>query len=574
MKKIISVIISALALTPLFTGCASVPDTAITERLTEAKTVITTEKDTETAVEQHTEEIIKAPDEDENVSVWYVNSYTKTDPDKPEDTGISANTVYMAKREVENAQIVITAKEDRKGLSVVCPPLQNENGDKIGCAILRQYYIKCLDKRYPDPIAPVNGQTEKFDIEAGKSQAVFVQLKTGPDTPSGDYSGLISVMQGGKTVKQVRLFCRVWDFALPETMTSEVVMGLESDQIKRFHNEDKYKEYYDYLLEHHVNAYSLPYDILDEKADAYMSDPRVRSFRVPYAGKDGKMTSYYEKLSSNPEWLKKAYFYPHDEPGTVEGLNSMAQKCERIRRLCPGVRIVVPFFQNAKYDGERDQIAFMSEYVDIWCPKSFCFTKKEDKAKGRRLLYNTAQSKTYPEFGQRMQDEVKEGDSLWWYVCWEPGMPYLNMYVDMQGFQNRLLFWQQKQYNVNGFLYWSCSFWRQVENPWTNMATVGTDYRNGTMWLSDEVFGDGSLLYPGSEVGIDGACGSCRLECVRDGTEEFEMLTMLEKAAGREAVDKIISKVSTSIVKFTDNENALAEARYELGCALEEALKK
>ena len=172
-----------------------------------------------------------------------------------------------------------------------------------------------------------------------------------------------------------------------------------------------------------------------------------------------------------------------------------------------------------------------------------------------------------------MKTEAEGGDDVWWYVCWEPGMPYLNMYVDMQGYQNRLLFWQQKQYNVNGFLYWSCSYWNKVANPWNSMATVGTDYQTGVRWLSDEVFGDGSLLYPGSEVGVDGACGSCRLEAVRDGIEEFEMLTMLENTAGREAVDKIINKVSKSIVEFTSDENALAEARIELGNALEQALK-
>ena len=97
--------------------------------------------------------------------------------------------------------------------------------------------------------------------------------------------------------------------------------------------------------------------------------------------------------------------------------------------------------------------------------------------------------------------------------------------------------------------------------------------QTGQTWLSNEVFGDGSLLYPGSEVGVDGACGSCRLEAVRDGIEEFEMLTMLEQAAGREAVDKIIARVSTNIVEFTSDEDALAKARIELGAALEAALR-
>jgi hypothetical protein len=215
----------------------------------------------------------------------------------------------------------------------------------------------------------------------------------------------------------------------------------------------------------------------------------------------------------------------------------------------------------------------MSDLIDIWCPKSFCFTRSSDVGQGKRLLYSASQTANYPEFNERMQAEVAGGDELWWYVCWEPGLPYLNMYVDMTGMQNRLLFWQQKQYNVSGLLYWSCNYWERIKNPWTNMATVGKSDFTGQVWLSDSVFGDGSLLYPGSEVGVDGPCGSFRLEMIRDGIEEYEMFTMLEKLVGRAAVNSIIGTVSTSIVQFSSNENDFENARIRLGNELEAALK-
>ncbi len=552
------------------------PETTGSETVTEAETK--EETMTEEVTEEVTDEIIKAPDEDEGLNVWFTHSFTKTDPDRPADTGLRSYTVYMTRGEKEDAQIVISGADDKNGLSVECTPLKNRDGYEINTEILRQYYIKCKKKYIPDPIAPVNDTTRVFDVGAGRSQAMYVQLKTEKDTPAGDYSGVVSVKRDGKTVKQLRIFAHVWDIEMPESLSTCSVSGLGPGQLYRFHDRengtDYYKEYYDYLLENNVNAYDLPYDVLDERADAYMSDPRVKFFRLSYIGDDGKMVAWYNKLKTNEEWFKKAYFYPYDEPGSVDSLNQMAGFCMRIRRLCPGIRIVVPFFQNVQYDNDRDQVAFMSEFVDIWCPKTFCYTKPEERTTGRRLLYNAKQRKQFPEFGERMKAEAEGGDVVWWYVCWEPGLPYLNMYVDMQGYMNRLLFWQQKQYNVDGFLYWSCNFWEKVENPWTNMATVGTDYRTGQKWLSDEVFGDGSLLYPGSEVGVDGACGSVRLECIRDGMEEFEMLTMLEAAAGREKVDEIISTVSENIVSFTKNEEDLAKARIELGNALEAALKK
>lgn len=578
MKKLISLLLILASFAAVLPGCVSSQvGTTDTEKETEQTTAAIETTTEETTQMITTNEIITAPDEDESLNVWYAHSISKTDPEKPADTGMRSYTVYMAKAEVEDAQIVISSENAKSGLSVVCTPLSNGNGYEIDTEIYREYYIKCGKKYYPDPIAPMNETTKTFDVEAGKSQAMFIRMKTAKDTPAGDYEGVVSVREGEKTVKQLRLFAHVWDIELPEVLTGAAVSGMGSGDIYRFHDNnngtDYYKKYYDFLLDYHVNAYELPYDVLDERADAYMSDPRVKFFRLPYIGDDGKMVAWYNKLKTNEEWFNKAYFYPYDEPGSVDALNQMAGFCMRIRRLCPGIKIVVPFFMDVQYDDERDQIAFMSEFIDIWCPKTFCYTKTEDRANGRKLLYNAKQRKAYPYFGDRMKEEAAGGDQVWWYVCWEPGIPYLNMYVDMPGLYNKLLFWQQKQYDVTGFLYWSCTFWERVENPWTNMATVGKDYRTGQTWLSEKVFGDGSLLYPGSVQGVDGACGSFRLTMIRDGIEEYEMLTMLEAAAGREKTDEIIKTVSENIVNFTSDEEAMVNARITLGNTLEAALK-
>ncbi len=578
MKKLTALLLALLTLAAALSGCTgSEPVTTIpaTEKATEADTV--TVQVTEEETEPATEELITAPDDDDKISAWYVNSFTKTSPNNPAPTDNKSFTVYMTRGECEDAQIVISSSENREGLSVQASTLKNRKGDEIQTEVLRQYYVKCARTYYPDPVAPMNDTTRCFDLKAGRSQAMFIQLKTTAETPAGDYAGVVSVMQGDKTVKQLRLFCHVWDIVMPETMTSVATVNLYRDQIARFHDmsaKDYYKEYYEFLLDFRVNPWDMPYDILDERSEVYMNDPRVNSFSIPYEWNDTNLLSARaQKITSNELWVKKAFYYPYDEPTDTDKLNIVAGVGTTIKKYHPGARIVVPFFTDIEYDGERDQIAMMSEYINIWCPKTFCFTKTTDKATGKRVLYTANQRKKYTEFGQRMKDEVAGGDEVWWYVCWEPGKPYANMFIDMQGYINRLLFWQQKQYDCTGFLYWSSNAWDRVKNPWTNMATVGTDYRTGASGLSDGVFGDGSLLYPGSEVNVDGPCGSVRLHAVRDGLEEYEMLTMLEQAAGRDAVDAIIAKVSTNIIEYTKNENDLADARIELGNALEAALK-
>jgi hypothetical protein len=159
-----------------------------------------------------------------------------------------------------------------------------------------------------------------------------------------------------------------------------------------------------------------------------------------------------------------------------------------------------------------------------------------------------------------MEEQQAEGDKVWWYVCWEPNYPYCNFYVNEPGIDHRILFWQQYDYNVDGLLYWSSNHWGYVENPWTDMNTV--------KWLDTEVYGDGSLLYPGKPVNVNGPCASLRLEIIRDGIEDFDMLVLAEKYLGREWVNAKLDKVTTDVVTHTYDEAELAAVRNEIGDAL------
>ena len=121
------------------------------------------------------------------------------------------------------------------------------------------------------------------------------------------------------------------------------------------------------------------------------------------------------------------------------------------------------------------------------------------------------------------------GDRTWWYCCWEPPLPYANLFIDMEGFYHRVLFWQQYLYNVKGFLYWQTTHWNNG-SPWDVTSSVPE--------LSYYCFGDGSLFYNGDRVGIDGPVGSIRLELIRSAIEDYHMLEMAESAFGREYVER------------------------------------
>jgi len=92
--------------------------------------------------------------------------------------------------------------------------------------------------------------------------------------------------------------------------------------------------------------------------------------------------------------------------------------------------------------------------------------------------------------------------------------------------------------------------------------------------LSDNIYGDGSMLYNGNQVGIDGPCGSVRIETVRDGLEDCEMFLLADKYLGRDWVLDKIKQVTSDLKTYTDLVKVFVKKREENGNALEKAMNK
>ena len=239
-------------------------------------------------------------------------------------------------------------------------------------------------------------------------------------------------------------------------------------------------------------------------------------------------------------------------------IDKIWERSRTLKKICPEMRQVSPFFANLEYDENTDVISILGDILEILCPKLACFNDD--------FIYNEEQKKKSKPFAQRMTEYQNQGKDLWAYVCWEPKEPYSNVFVDEVGLEHRIVFWQHYLYGIKGNLYWRVNYWDKIEDPWVDMATVP--------WLSPDVFGDGSLLYNGTKYGIFGPCGSVRFEAIRDGIEDCEILLMAEKVLGREEVLKYVKKVTTSVTEHNPDADNFNNARHEICLALEKALNK
>ena len=140
----------------------------------------------------------------------------------------------------------------------------------------------------------------------------------------------------------------------------------------------------------------------------------------------------------------------------------------------------------------------------------------------------------------------------------------------MSGLQNRAVFWQTYQHNIDGFLYWSPAHWVKSESYKGDVwKDGGEDY---------EHWGDGILLYPGCSTKFAyefrriAPLPSIRLKIVRDGIEDYELLKMAEEKFGRAWVDERINKVTPSLTEISVDDEGFDAIRREIGNALSGAV--
>ena len=502
-------------------------------------------------------------DEATKMISWISNGYDKIIangdvPKKPSDS----HTVYMAKGESEGCQISLRSPEDMAGVTV---EISAPEGLTASASIEKTQRI--AGKRWPDGLLPLD-KVKSFDLKSGETSTVYIKFISSGSTPAGDHKCTVTVKDGsGEAIATAGITVHVWDFELDgedsiecwipviwEALAKEYGFGdlragaLPEEDMERLRV--IYKLYYDMLLDYGICGGDLPYDILDDRADEYLNDPRVRVFTIGSGEVDEEtLRARYNKIKDNPEWLAKAVYYSLDEPTTRDMLDELASRSAAVRRIAPGVKTISAYYENITYDGVTDATGFLQEHLDISVPKLCLF----ERVGGLE------------SYKKRFQAYRAAGNKVYTYVCWEPWKPFLNVFVNEEGIDHRALFWQIYDCGADGFLYWAANQWYDLDvNPWNSMQTIP--------WMTRDIYGDGSFMYPGNKFGFDDPCSSLRLEAVRDGLEDNTLLRMAKKHLSSSWLDKEIDKVTKSPAISTTDSGVFDTVRINIGNALEKAL--
>jgi len=176
--------------------------------------------------------------------------------------------------------------------------------------------------------------------------------------------------------------------------------------------------------------------------------------------------------------------------------------------------------------------------VDIWCPLFSLF--KEESAVKRQAL----------------------GEMLWTYtaLCQRDMTPW--WHIDYPLLHYRVPSWIAWRFRIRGLLYWGAmSFWRQVDDPWTDPKTLDRRKTPKSKYLYN---GEGTIVYPGRAVGYDGIASSLRLKALRDSIEDYEYLSILERAGKGAEAQAVIMPLAGSWYKWEPDAAKYEQARAKL----------
>ncbi len=538
-KRFSAIAMAAAITLPLMTSCANKPKEYPPVELSVEKDLVYGE-DVSSFLTSEKKDTVEA---------YVFSGYEKILSTEQHDGASKNISVYAAKNESESIVASLFANSAEYGLEFKIGALPE--GVSAELFIEKTHLIE--EKNWPDPLLPI--RIEPVDLDENELQNILIRFNVGKNAVAGNYEIPIVVTNtNGDVFETLNVDLHVWDFTYSDDYALDTAFGI-------WGTIENYKNYYDFLLDHKISAYGLPYSILSEEAEAYMSDPRVSGFSV------GVSEEIYKKLKSNPKWLEKAYTYSIDEPRTKEDLEKLISLYQETKSVMKEVRFLAPFYKNGHYDFHNriDYIEVFGNNMDIYCAQTTTYNdnftySNEFQTRGYKDLYGSL-SDRLAKFAE------ERGGDVWMYACGRPEEPYQNLMVDTNGIDHRLLFWQTYVVGATGFLFWSTTYWNEtndeytnIDDPWTNVL-IG----NGT-------YGDGILMYPGNKYGIDGPCGSVRLEACRDGVEDYELISMLEKALGKEAAMEFVNKVTTAVNKSNLDPMNFNSVRIEMGNALEAAL--
>jgi hypothetical protein len=492
----------------------------------------------------------------ENLTAWFVDSLVKVFPDSPATTSNSELALESARNGHTSLQVALRSESRRViRMRVIAPRLASTTlrlqTYRVGIVKVNSHPTNTpLDEvvrsevgPYPDPLFPLE---KEITLEASRTETFWISVFTPGNTRPGIYRGVVEI-KGGKQKLKLPFHVEVFAAIVPKEQKLWVTNWLWFDhermakhypQLKSdpdrywrvlenigrtmadykqnvvfvpvrtlaiaqlaegivqydFGLVDRWIEIFDKvgmarMIEGgHLSGrlgggydspYVIPTDLVENgqivRKDLPADDPRAEL----------NLREFLRQLRNHLKekgWLSRYVQHVHDEPHGAE--------MPIYRRFVHVVSEALPGVPTLDAISLHEDISAQEE-TTIWVPELGTFDDRLDAIAAHKT----------------------RGGQSWYYICLGPRGKYLNRFIDYPTLKVRLLPWVNYRYGLTGYLHWGGNFW--TDRPFED---VQPDWGGGVTLPA----GDDAIVYP--DPAHDGVFASLRLEVMREGIEDYELL--------------------------------------------------
>ena len=565
------------------------------------------------------------------VGVTVVDSATKLRPADPVPIGARAIRLEGARNEYEMAQLVLSSAQPVGDVFARVSPLAGPGG-AIPPADVELFLLHHVDVEtpsdvrgqagsWPDALVPLK---RPFALKAGRLQALMLKVFLRPGLAPGVYRGTVAV-SAGSAHEALEVAVEVWDVTLPERVGLPIMLGVDYESVRKFEGRLPDPAFEDQVVPRYYGAlrrqrafplflHGIPevretagglavsFESYERRLDMLFQGRPAGPVGIPFteswpvdAARHPIFSARYRELAI--QYLRQmAAFYERkgllertfvylpgtDEPVYRKQYAHVREFAEILRAADPRLRMVLTAFMEC-LDCSGEGIETLEHPSVLWVPNLAFFDNRALRARLRLfglggISYAQAASNWTPEFTERVR---RRGGDIWWYLNpWTSVLPkpqpaYANLYIDRPGTDQRVLGWMAFKYGIGALAHWNATFWQKTPDPWTRLAR-GEEAEGQPPAL----IGDGSLLYPAlgsmartGQPDPGGPVASLRLEMLREGSEDYELLAAARRAGQPVLAAEVAGGVVRSLVDYEHAPSAYQAARRRLAMAIAAARK-
>ena len=453
------------------------------------------------------------------------------------------------RNEYEGCMFGLRSDVDVKGVRLEVSELCSASGATIPSSYVKAFFVGSIPLTRNTPFTPTEEldrsapcevpdpllDAEEVDLRAGVAQPCYYRVYVPPDAEPGEYRGFVRAAASDGTSAEMEVVVTVHPLTLPSRRSLYVTNWFSLDSIARACGAELwseafwrcFEEWVAMMSEYRQNVFWVPVDsvkilergegfgfdfsifdryveiLLNHGADLIEithvagftkwggSEIRLRSFRVvredgSVAEEPGEVVLPHllralEAHLREKGWLEKTVIHIADEP-TEDGIEGWRRVSRFVHEHAPSLKRI-----------DAVETTGFGRDLEVWVP----------------TLHH------YDQWMDEYEKARKEGAELWFYTCLNPVGRYPNRFLDYPLIKTRVLHWINYAYGLRGFLHWGFNWW--WKDPFGEPNP-------------DLPPGDTHISYPGKG---GKPLPSLRLEAMRDGLEDYELLKLLEEEIER-----------------------------------------